>query len=383
MRHSAVLLFGVALIAFQSGCGSESERGVAPEWTLSVEPSLSIGEDGTPAGEFVRVSTAVPLLGSEIAVVDVGAKEIRVFSGDGVHLRTLGRSGEGPGEFAGISWVQLSNDTLVVYDLGQRRITLLGLDGAALATIRPQPEGSQGFGMPRARAPSGDWVIAVNIALASAPQGAGLPSGLMRDSLGIGLLPASGAGPISFFSRLVTQPILGIPEIGIGMMAPLFAAPQIVLVGENIAVLDPENGTLSWYNTVGELETTAALGVPRRAMTGAWLDSTRDARLAEGVDQRQRTITEAIFATSAAPAEFPVFRSALADGADQLWLEEWQHPLPTAGRYLVIGPDGSWRASVQMPERFTPTAIGTDWVLGIHRDEDGLQRVMRYGLDRR
>jgi len=353
------------------------------EWNLSPEPTLTIGEDGTPAGEFDRVSTAVPLPGDEIAVVDAGAKQIRVFSGAGAHLRTLGRAGEGPGEFAGISWIQRSNDTLIVYDVGQRRITLLGLDGEVFATIRPQPEGSQGFGVPRARAPSGDWIIAVNIALASAPQGAGLPSGLMRDSLGIGLLPASGTGPIHFFSRLVTQPILGIAEIGIGMLAPLFAAPQVVLVGERIAVLDPEHGTLSWYNAAGELETTATLGVPRRPMTGAWLDSTRDARLAEGVDQRQRTITEAIFATSAAPAEFPVFRSVLADGQDQVWLEEWQHPLPTAGRYLVVGPDGSWRASVRMPLGFTPTEVGPDWVLGIHRDEDGLQRVMRYGLDRR
>lgn len=377
---------GLVCLPLASACGGgeDGDASAVAEWTLSAEPTLVIGEDGTPAGEFDRVSTALPLPGGEVAVVDAGASEIRVFNGSGAYLRTLGRRGEGPGEFNGISWVQLTGDTLLVYSIAQRRLTLLGLDGTVFSTITPQPEGSHGFVFPRARAPSGDWIVAVNIALAgAASQDAGLPSGLVRDTLALGLLSSAGDGPVRFFSRLPAQPILGVPELQIGMMAPLFGAPEVEVIGDRVVVSDPESGTLSWYNTEAGLAETVVLGIPRRAMTGAWLDSTRGARLAEGLTERQRAITEAIFAAGAAPAEFPVFRSVFGDGSDQLWLEEWQHPVPDRARYLVVGADGRWRASVQMLLGFTPTAVGPDWVLGIHGDADGLGRAMRYGLARR
>lgn len=364
-------------------CRAGGEIATVPEWTLSAEPTLVIGEDGTTAGEFERVSTALALPGDEVAVVDAGASEIRVFSGSGAYLRTLGRRGEGPGEFNGISWVQLAGDTLIAYSIPQRRLTLLGLNGALLATILPQAEGASGFAFPRGRSPSGEWVVAVMVAAAaSAAQGGGMPSGLVRDSLALGLLPATGSGPVGFFARLPSQPILGVPEANVGMLAPLFGMPQVVIAEGRMAVLDPNAGTLAWYSPTGEPQSAVPLGVARRPFASGWLDSARGASLDGITDQRRRLMIDAAMRSEAAPAEFPVFRSVLADDADQLWLEEWQLEAPSTARYLVVAADGSLRARVSMPGGFTPTAIGPDWVLGVHRDADGLNRVMRHGLRR-
>ena len=77
-----------------------------------------------------------------IYVLDRQANELRIFAPDGTHVRTVGRSGGGPGEFInanGLVWG--SPDTLVVVDQRGGRYTLLGRDGAYLGS-QPRRLGS-------------------------------------------------------------------------------------------------------------------------------------------------------------------------------------------------------------------------------------------------
>lgn len=367
-------------------CRAGGEIATVPEWTLSADPTLVIGEDGTTAGEFERVSTALALPGDEVAVVDAGASEIRVFSGSGAYLRTLGRRGEGPGEFNGISWVQLVDDTLVAYSSGQRRITMLALDGSMHATIIPRPAGEGVSASPLTRAGNGSWVVrAGRLRLAQQvavqPEGAAPPSGVTRDTTGVGFLPVSGEGPVNFVVKIPGQPMVGVPGGPVGVGA--FSAPLAVArVGDRVAVVDLESGALWWFSAGGTEESRADIAVPRRPLPLAAVDSIRRAAMERSQSPREQAMMELMFSSEAAPPQYPMFRSLLADGTDQLWLEEWQLELPPSARYQIVGVDGSWRATVSMPIGFTPTAIGPDWVLGVHRDEDGLQRVMRYALTR-
>ncbi|HEU0015948.1 MAG TPA: 6-bladed beta-propeller [Longimicrobium sp.] len=69
-----------------------------------------------------------------IFVADLAAPEVTVLAPDGRLERTVGRRGSGPGEFQGISSVQvLPDDSLLVFDRHRERITVFGpsLDSAA------------------------------------------------------------------------------------------------------------------------------------------------------------------------------------------------------------------------------------------------------------
>lgn len=95
-----------------------TNTGTPPEWRLV--PAVSIGpktltDEGAPE-EFGGV-TAVAL-GPEgnVFVADAQNREIRVFGLDGVHRRTFGRDGEGPGEFRSIYSIAWVGDRLLTYD---------------------------------------------------------------------------------------------------------------------------------------------------------------------------------------------------------------------------------------------------------------------------
>jgi len=371
----------LALVACQSQPDPVRE---AAEWTLTPAPDLVIGEDGTREGEFDRIAAVLALPGEEIAVVDGGHREIRVFSTTGSHQRTLGRQGEGPGEFNGIAWVELDYDTLVVFDLGQRRATLLGLDGTVHATIVLRPEGGTGFVFSRTRAANGSWVVTTSFGAARlVDQNAPPPSGVYRDTVGVGLLPAAGAGPVHYFLRTPSHSVVGVAGQNMVMRARFSADLQMMRVGLRVAVADPESATLRWYSADGREESVVNLAIPRRPLLAAEVDRLRGEALGGVTSPRGRLAVEASYSSEAVPAHLPVFASVLSDGEDQLWLEEWRYETAAPARYLVVGSEGDWRASVPMPPGFKPATIGPDWVLGIHRDADGVQRVMRYGLTRR
>ncbi len=71
------------------------------------------------------------------------ATRIWVFDKDGAFLRTIGRDGDGPGEYRLISRIDcLAGDTLVVFDTRLRRRTTLAPDDSVIAT---QPYQVSGF----------------------------------------------------------------------------------------------------------------------------------------------------------------------------------------------------------------------------------------------
>lgn len=380
-RHVASLSLGLLMACGPAG----NEAADAPTWSLSAEPTLIIGEDGTVEGELVRVVTALPLPGDEVAVVDAGHAEIRVFDGSGRYQRTIGRKGEGPGEFSTqIAWAQVFGDTLLVYDASQRRITYLGADGTVHATLLPRPEGESGFASPLTRDAAGNWVVRNSFALASiVGQNAGVPSGMWRDTIGIGLLPADGAGAVRYLVRTPGQPIIGIPEHRIAMPGRFSAQLSVIRLGGRLALVDPDSATIRWFTPDGQEQAPATLAVPRRPLSPATLDSLRSAAMDGNTSPRGRDVAEAMHSSEAAPSQLPVFRAVLPDGDELLWLDEWNYSPPDSLRYLVVNGEGEWRATVTMPPGFSVVTIGPDWVLGIHRDADGVQRVMRYGLVRR
>ena len=133
-RPSTRMSMSVLVTTFDTinGVVHVANTGTAPAWDLdfltSIGPDEIAGLEAQP-DEFGRVSSAALGPGNEVYIADSYNAEIRVFGLDGGYLRTLGRHGEGPGEFAGITSVAWVGDRLFAMDLIGGRINEFSAEG--------------------------------------------------------------------------------------------------------------------------------------------------------------------------------------------------------------------------------------------------------------
>ncbi len=158
VRLSTVLLAVSALVS----CSSEPEL-VFADWTFPVPEGTPIkeyppfpleGRDGSAVqlvddlviGTDLTDEAAIlyeprSVVASEVGnifVADGGAQDIKMFGPNGQYLKTLGKEGQGPGEFASISSLTIAGDVLVVNDTRNRRFSVWTLEGEHVADHAPE-----------------------------------------------------------------------------------------------------------------------------------------------------------------------------------------------------------------------------------------------------
>ena len=116
-------------------------------------PVVSIGprtltETGSP-DEFGGVTSMALSPGGEVFVADARNLEVRVFGLDGIHRRTFGREGEGPGEFQSISSLAWVGDQLLTYDPVFGRVGRWSSEGEWLGQHRTRGRVGSSFSGPR------------------------------------------------------------------------------------------------------------------------------------------------------------------------------------------------------------------------------------------
>ncbi|MFC1529121.1 6-bladed beta-propeller [Gemmatimonadota bacterium] len=119
---------------------------------FEVVPSTVFGGDQNEDTYLLR---GIHLLGISntglLVASDMMSTRIHIFDSDGTHLRELGRSGQGPGEFSMVSEYLFDGRHIHIFDYRQPRRTLMDLEGN-LVSILQYPTDLMGFGnaMPRA-----------------------------------------------------------------------------------------------------------------------------------------------------------------------------------------------------------------------------------------
>ena len=109
--------------------------------TISEVPTLVIGNNERDDNQwFSVVRGAARLSDGSIVVADRYAAEVRIFDREGRHMRSMGRSGEGPGEFRnpfGV-WVT-SGDTLWAGDYRPWRYNVFTAEGDFVRQVNLKP----------------------------------------------------------------------------------------------------------------------------------------------------------------------------------------------------------------------------------------------------
>ena len=105
-------------------------------WTIA--DALTIGSDTMDAAyQFGRVTDLAVAADGSVIVLDALNTEVKIFDREGIHRRSFGRSGEGPGELSrGTGGLFLADgERLLISDMGNSRINSFGLDGSFIGSV--------------------------------------------------------------------------------------------------------------------------------------------------------------------------------------------------------------------------------------------------------
>lgn len=372
------------------------ERG----WRVEPRPLLVIGcgkDDLTQCTrtdslyDFTLVMGVARLSDGRIAVAVQGSDQLRFFDSTGKFLASVGRDGDGPGEFRQIlGMAQTRGDTLAVTDLGE--VEYFTGEGTHVRRGASRALGEDRFVWPGAFFDDGSYVGADFNEQKVPPAGRAVQefpvmivSADGRESRRIGTMPMSeqifdGRSPWG-------RPVVFGPVAGMAAWQDQFY--QAFGSRYEISLYDRNGGLVRVLRRASEPRpvTEADREAYRTHTVRAALSDPYHPTTREAVERRVR---EAVFAET-----FPAFHTLLVDRTGHLWVKSYDHrdalinPGPSSTQTIdvpttwdVFDAGGLWLSTVELPARFTPLEIGDDYVAGLARDEDDVEHVRLYRLQK-
>lgn len=366
-------------------------RGDVPKqrWSLDPNPVLEIGgtTDEGPAA-FAEIMGVVRLSDGRVAVANQRPSEIRLFDASGRFLRSLGRNGQGPGEFHRILWRLLrSADSLIGIDNSMRAQVFDPLGELRRSLPRPRPPTSRGNPARLAFDADGSALVqAVELTSQTTAPDAEVFLRITREA-------PNAERHVEILRLLAYRP-----------MAARGAAPQFEVYGPRGAVV--ASGTrictgytglfaLTCYDREGRAVLVLRRPVAPREITEEDRAHFREAYLAanKGTDPRViASIKESNRLTQFANRA-PTFGRMVLATSGELWVSEFDRSEGSLGppgfrttpaplRWSVFAADGTWLSDVVLPARFTPHEMGFDYVIGTSLDSDDVERVTMYRIRR-
>ena len=390
----------IALVALVQACSDAGARQTAtirdsagisivestlPAWReadalrLDSTPVIDIGGTDDPEYDLVQVSDAVRLSDGRIAVFVNATANLRIYDSTGAHILTAGRSGDGPGEFRAVETMErIAGDTLLVYDYLLRRMSVVTPEGDVVSTRGFMPGGQGAFFQPLARLSDGTWFTQAQVF-----GGTGDQAGARRDSLTLLRVSAGLDSVVDTIGRFPSTEMYvqrggeGANRFITFSLIPFGLTTRITTGGGRIFVGNPERYEILGFTADGRLERIIRRPVERRPVDPAEVERLKQQELAES-EERWRTTVENKWKNAPVATHHPAYGRMTMDAVGRLWVEEPKVTAEDPGSAAVFDPAGRLLGTVALPGNLRITEVGSDYLMGVWKDESDLEHVRMY-----
>lgn len=350
----------------------------APAWgstapLIDSVPQLRIGSEVPGPYQFAYIADGLLLANNDIAVADLVAGEVRVFSSAGEHAATYGRQGDGPGEFRGLFTVlEHGGDSLLAWDGRLRRATIFpkSSPSAPPRVVEGRYEGnfevfgatengplllySPGSSFRRDLSPGRQWIITPILAM------------------------DTNEGQVDTITKLPDRERVVATDGNAPMLVPLRYAIQAA-TRNGFYWATPDKYEIRFFDPSGKLRRILRRPIQPRAVEPAMIAQYVETQVEEVARTRGDEAAAAArlrYESDSYGEEIPLFASAFVDREQRLWVSESEWPsdaFPT--RWSIFSPDGVWLGDLETPERVRILDALGDEVLGVWHDELDVQHV--------
>lgn len=310
---------------------------------LSLKDPLRIGVvSGKEEYIFQEIGALEVDDSGRIYISDWKESHVKIFDQNGVYLKTLGRKGQGPGEFEKINRLQIINgNKLVVFDGNMKRLSVFG--------------------------PEGIFEKAIPIQKMS-------PLDVFMDSKGNFLVKAVQLDPVSAKAA-----------IGISLYGPDMNMIKVLASDEPQDVLTPFQPYLVWgiSTDIIFLGRNEKYSFNILSSKGEVLKTISRAYQAVPVSIEEKKARLQMLhqpLNKDVPSHYPAYQSIMTDGEKRVIVRTYEKSQHGKGQYYdIFDFEGKYLARISL--EFPPRIWKQDKVYTIEEDEEGFQYLVRYTTD--
>ncbi len=349
-------------------------------WSVDLEPLVRIGVvEGEPEYQLFRAWSAVRMADGRIVIANGGTSELRFYDSEGRYLFSVGREGEGPGEFRDLQRVwALPGDSLLAYDFFPSKLSIFTPAGEFVRSVHVRaPDGRQVL----VQGALGDGTLIVQGAPSWGAPGA--TSGIVRDSVPYyrfdrdgRLLDTLGWFPSTEAYRIVS----GVDWTMTGRPFP--RAPVRTVAPDRLVFGPADAYELLVYAPDGRLERLIRLPHVVRRVMPEDVTAFRARRLEQAEREGTRARMERILAELPYPETMPPYRNLLVDADANLWVADYRASDDEPASWRVFSEDGEYLGVVALPPGLEPLQVGPDFVLARAVDDLEVESIQVHRLVR-